>query len=147
MAQFFLGMNAKLYRNSGTYGTPVWVEVTDVKDLKMTLEAGEGDVNTRGNAGWEAVAPTLKKVSIEFGMVYDPTDTNWTALHTAWLASTPIEFAVADGVIATTGTQYFRATCAILKFDQDEALDGVIHNDVSIKPTRATNAPAWVTAP
>ncbi|GAB4138374.1 MAG: hypothetical protein Tsb009_06550 [Planctomycetaceae bacterium] len=49
-----LGMEAKLYRNTGTYALPTWVEMINVKDLTLNLEAGEADVTTRGNAGWRA---------------------------------------------------------------------------------------------
>ena len=51
-----LGMEAKLYRNTGTYAAPTWVELTNVKDLTLNLEAGEADVTTRGNAGWRTTA-------------------------------------------------------------------------------------------
>jgi len=36
-----LGMEAKLYRNTGSYESPVWAEVENVKDLALNLEAGE----------------------------------------------------------------------------------------------------------
>ncbi len=32
-----LGLDAKLYRNTGTYDTPTWVEMTNVKDLTLNL--------------------------------------------------------------------------------------------------------------
>ncbi len=34
-----LGMEAKLYRNTGTYAAPMWVEMINVKDLTLKLEA------------------------------------------------------------------------------------------------------------
>ena len=61
-----LGMEAKLYRNTGTYALPTWVEMINVKDLTLNLEAGEADVTTRGNAGWKATIAALKDGSIEF---------------------------------------------------------------------------------
>ena len=64
-----LGMEAKLYRNTGTYAAPTWVEMTNVKDVTLNLEAGEADVTTRGNAGWRATIAALKDGSIEFEMV------------------------------------------------------------------------------
>ena len=66
-----LGLDAKLFRNTGTYAAPVWVEIKNVKDVTLNLEAGEADVSTRGNAGWKATAATLKDGSIEFEMVWD----------------------------------------------------------------------------
>jgi hypothetical protein len=63
-----LGMEAKLYRNTGSYAAPTWSEMTNVKDLTLNLEA---DVTTRGNAGWRATIAALKDGSIEFEMVWD----------------------------------------------------------------------------
>ena len=54
-----LGMDAKLYRNSGSFGSPIWTEVTNVKDLTLNLEKGEADVTTRANGGWRATVGTL----------------------------------------------------------------------------------------
>lgn len=141
----FLGMNAKLYRNTGSYGSPTWTEVSDVKDLKIGLESAEADQSIRGGGGWEAVAAALKKASVEFGMLYDTADTNWTAFQAAWLNSTAIEIACMDGPIATVGTQGFRMTVAVLKFDQTENLADAIHNEVTCKPTRADNPPSSMT--
>lgn len=70
-----LGMEAKLYRNSGTYASPTWTEIQNVKDLTLNLEAGEADVTTRGNAGWRATIASLKDGSIEFDMVWDTNGT------------------------------------------------------------------------
>ena len=47
-----LGMQAKLYRNTATHETPLWDEMTNVKDLTLNLEKGQADVTTRGNNGW-----------------------------------------------------------------------------------------------
>ena len=61
-----LGMDAKLYRNAGSFGSPIWTEVTNVKDLTLNLEKGEADVTTRANGGWRATVGTLKDASIDF---------------------------------------------------------------------------------
>ena len=39
-----LGLDAKLFQNTGTYATPTWDEITNVRDLTLNLEAGEADV-------------------------------------------------------------------------------------------------------
>jgi len=142
-----LGMEAKLYRNTGTYAAPVWVELTNVKDLTLNLEAGEADVTTRGNAGWRATVATLKDGSIEFDMVWDTADTNFTAIQSAFFNNTTIEFAVLDGDVTSSGSQGLRATMSITKFTRNEALEESIAVSVTAKPTYATNAPEWMTVP
>ena len=142
-----LGMEAKLYRNTGTYAAPTWVELTNVKDLTLNLEAGEADVTTRGNAGWRATVATLKDGSIEFEMVWDTTDTNFTAIQDAFFNNTYIEFAVMDGDVASSGSQGLRATMSITNFSRSEALEEALMVSVNAKPTYAVNAPEWMTVP
>ena len=61
-----LGMDAKLYRNKGTYAVPDWEEITNVRDVTLNLEEGEADLTTRANAGWRATLGTLKDASVDF---------------------------------------------------------------------------------
>jgi hypothetical protein len=85
-----LGLDAKLYRNTGTYAAPVWNEIKNVKDVTLNLEAGEADVTTRGNNGWRATVATLKDGSIEFEMVWDSADDHGPlALQQILLAGCP----------------------------------------------------------
>jgi hypothetical protein len=140
-----LGMDAKLYRNTGTFASPTWTEVPNVKDLTLNLEAGEADVTTRANDGWRATVATLKDGSIEFEMVWDTSDANFTAIQQAFFNNTSIEFAVMDGAIATSGSQGLRATMSITNFSRSEALEEAIMVSVTAKPTYATNAPQWMT--
>ena len=139
-----LGMDAKLYRNTGTYASPNWVEITNVKDLTLNNEKGEADVTTRANNGWRATIGTLKDGSIEFEMVWDTGDANFTAIQAAFFSNTPIEFAVMDGVITQAGTQGLRATMAIMSFTRNEALEEAITVSVTAKPTYAEHAPEWM---
>ncbi|MBK9127943.1 MAG: hypothetical protein IPM13_09095 [Phycisphaerales bacterium] len=76
MANFVLGMNAKLYY--GTAGVPAATEMANVRNVTLNLEAGEADVTTRANSGWRATAPTLRECSVELEMVLDPDDAGLT---------------------------------------------------------------------
>lgn len=140
-----LGLNARLYRNTGTYSSPVWNEVRNVKDLTLSLEAGEADVSTRGNGGWRANIATLKDASLEFEMVWDAADDDFTAIRTAFLTNAPIEFAVLDGASTASGSQGLRATMAITNFSRNEPLEEAITVNVTAKPTYSDNAPEWMT--
>ena len=129
-----LGMEAKLYRNNGTYAVPDWVEMTNVKDLTLNLEAGEADVTTRGNNGWRATVASLKDGSIEFEMVWDTADAGFTAIQQAYFNNTSIEFAVMDGDIATVGSEGFCANFVITGFSRGEPLEEAITVSVTAKP-------------
>ncbi|MHB8973306.1 MAG: hypothetical protein ACYC3X_24050 [Pirellulaceae bacterium] len=66
-----LGLDAKMFRNTGTHAAPVWNEIKNVRDVTLSLETGEADATTRGNNGWRATVATLKDGSVEFDMVWD----------------------------------------------------------------------------
>lgn len=137
-----LGLAGKLFRNTGTYASPVWNEIGNVKDLTLNIEKGEADLSVRANNGWETIVATLKKASVEFTMVYDTADDDFTAIQTAFFSDAQIEFAIMDGAM-TTGAQGLRASCEILKFGRNEPLTEGMTVPVSIKPGYSSNAPAW----
>jgi len=139
-----LGMEGKLYYNAGDYATPDWKELKNAKDVTLNLEKGEADVTTRGNAGWKATVGTLKEGSIEFEMVWDTEDAGFTALQNAWFGDTPVEMAVMDGPIATSGSQGLRATMSVISFSRKEPLEEAMSVSVTIKPTYAEHAPEWM---
>lgn len=141
-----LGMEAKIYRNTGTHGTPTWTILSNVKDVTLNLEKGEADVTTRANNGWKATVGTLKDGSIEFEMVWDPADAGFTAIQTAYFAGTSIELLALDGAYDATGSQGLRATMAITNFTRSEPLEEAITVKVTAKPTYSANAPEWFTA-
>jgi hypothetical protein len=142
-----LGLDAKLYRNTGTFATPAWNEIQNVKDVTLNLEAGEADVTTRGNAGWRATVATLKDGSIEFEMVWDTADDDFAAIRDTFLNRGAMEFAVMDGAMNMPGSQGLRATCMVTNFSRNESLEEAITVSVTVKPTFSVNPPSWVVAP
>ncbi len=141
-----LGLDAKTYRNTGTYEAPTWAEVPNVKDVTMNLESGEADVTTRANAGWRATVATLKEGTVEFEMVWDTEDAGFTAIKDAYFNNTPIEMAVMDGAIATPGSQGLRASFSVISFSRKEALEEALTVSVTLKITRSAHAPEWKVA-
>ncbi len=139
-----LGLDARLYRNTGAYSSVTWNEVKNVKDLTLSLEAGEADVTTRGNGGWRATIATLKDGSLEFEMVWDTADDDFTAIRTAFLTNGTVEFAVLDGPVATSGSQGLRAAMAITNFSRSEPLEEAIKVSVTAKPTYSDHPPEWM---
>ncbi len=141
-----LGFDAKIYIDeSAGYAGPDWTEITNVKDVTLNLEAADADVSTRGSGGWRATVPTLKDASVDFQMVWDTSDANFTLLKTAFLTNTSVNMAVMDGPIATTGTQGFVAQMIVSKFTRNEALEEALTVDVTVKPTYYPgDPPQWL---
>ena len=134
-----LGLDAKLFR--GTAGTQAATEVTNVKDLTLNLESGEADVTTRATQGWKATAATLKEASLEFTILYDPADADFTAFQTAYFSNTPLALFVSDGQDTAHGLD---ADFSITAFSVEQPLEEAMSVSVTAKPTASTRAPQWV---
>lgn len=142
---FKLGLAAKLYRDTGS----AWDEVTNVKDLTLSLSKGEADVSTRGNNGWKASIAALKDASVEFNMVYDLADADMIAIRDSFLNNTALRFMILDGAqdVAAAGSQGLRATFMVNDFKLPQNLEEACMVEVSMKPTYAAVAPTWVSSP
>jgi hypothetical protein len=102
-------------------------------------------VTTRGNNGWQATVATLKDGSIEFEMVWDSADDDFTSIRDAFLNKTAIEMAVMDGPMTSPGSQGLRASFTVTSFSRNEPLEEAITVSVTAKPTYSTNPPSWMT--
>jgi hypothetical protein len=155
-----LGMNAKLYRlTTGTRAS--WAsadsngisiaaapsnldEIVNVKDLSLSLSTDKADVTTRGNNGWKATEPTLKDGTINFQMVFDSSDADFTALQRAFLNNTVIALAALSGDKATVGSQGLWADFKVSNFTKSENLTEAQMYDVELTPAYSSVAPQWV---
>lgn len=142
-----LGLDAKLYRNTGTYGSPTWDEITNVRDLTLSLEKATTDVTTRAASGWRQYAATLKDATVDFSMVWDNADTDFTAVKDAFVNNTSLDVWVLDGSSSTSGSQGLRAVVDVVSFSRNEGIEDALTVDVSLKPRFDSNAPAWNTVP
>ena len=134
MATYVLGMNAGLYQGpAGTTTPSTMSEVDNVRDVTLTLEAGEADVTTRGNSGWRATAPTLRECTCEFEMVWKPGDAGFDAIKAAFLGGETLELAVLDQPRETTGAQGPKGSFSITSFSRNEALEEAITVSVTAK--------------
>lgn len=140
-----LGLDAKLYFCvAGIGGTPTWTELTNVKNVTLSLTKGEADVTTRANSGWKATAGTLKEGSIEFEMVWDTADAGFTAIKNAYFNNSLIGVAAMDGPIATNGSQGLWADCMITDFSRDEPLEDAISVKVTASATVQLGEPCYL---
>ena len=134
MADYVLGIDAGIYQAAAGVTDPdLMTEVDNVKDVTLSLEAGEADVTTRANSGWRATAATLRECSVEFQMIWKPGDAVFTAIKTAFLASTNVALAILDQKRTVTGAQGPIGDFAITSFSRSEALEEAIVANVTAK--------------
>src|SRR5258705_8310717 len=122
----FVGKDNKLYRNTGTFGSPTWGLVPNVIDLKKGSKRTMATFKNRSRDE-EVYQPAHRARDFSWGMETDETDTDYVAIRAAHEGNTPMEFAFANGLIATAGTVYTRVTCYVEEFGEDEpGEDGMI---------------------
>ena len=133
MADFILGMNAKLYQGAADADLATLTEMSNVKDLTLTMEAGEADVTVRGNQGWRATAPTLRECTVEWEMQWKSGDTAFEAIKTAFLNAGTVGLAVLTDDKATAGAEGPRGNFSITGFTRNESLEEAITVSVTAK--------------
>ena len=134
-----LGLDAKLFR--GTAGTQGTIEVTNVKDVSLSLESGEADVTTRKAKGWKLSVANLKEASLEITILYDTEDEDFLAFKTAYFTNTPLSLFVTDGDTTAHGLD---ADFSVTGFTVDQPLEEAVTVKVTAKPTASDRAPVWV---
>lgn len=143
-----LGMDCIVYRNTGTYASPTWVEMDWVMTANHNLTANEGKVKKRASD----IELTLKGQGVhEFTVEgpYDADDANITALDTAVRTRTdPIEFAFMDDDITTSGVKGIRTTCEVVAGGRTEGFEEAVGKTFTLKPSaKATNPFVEYTVP
>ena len=144
MATFILGKDAKIYQGTAGGELATLTEMDNVKDVNLSQENGEADVTTRGNGGWRATAATLKEATIEFEMLWKPSDAAFTAILNAWLNAGEIAIAALDGAIEEEGNQGLVSNCTVTSFTRNEPLEEAVTVSVTLKPSSFT---VWYTVP
>jgi hypothetical protein len=143
---YTIGLNGIFYLNSGSYGSPTWGIVNNIVDLDTEMQMAEEDATNRAQSGFKTIMPTLDEWSVEGGMLYNPSDTNWQTFLTARTARSSIDFTLRDQIITNTGSQGPRMPVGyITKFGRKEPINGVMTTPLTIKPGPGANQPAWMT--
>ena len=133
MADFILGKDAKIYQGTAEAVLGDLTEMTNVRDVTLTLDAGEADITTRANSGWRGTAPGLRECSAEFEMVWKPGDSGFDAIKAAYLDSGTVELAILDQARETSGAQGPKGSFSITSFSRSEPLEEAITVSVTAK--------------
>lgn len=142
----FVGVDAKLYLDASGVGGSSWVEVTNVRDVGIPMDAEEADATTRADGGWKTYLQGLRDAGLEFEMLQDATDTTMLqAIRTAYLNGSVIGMAAMDQAIATAGAQGLQCDMIVTGFSPSQPLSGTAVVAVTMKPAKTTNTPDWAT--
>lgn len=136
MAQ--LAINAKLYRNTGTYGSPVLSAVDLVSDGTLTMAWDEATADARESRVHQIVK-SLLSVEFSFKLKKKPTDANYEALMNLFLNDNSEDLFILDGPSTTEGVRGVRFDGQILSATEDQSLANVLYEDMVTKPVIGGN--------
>jgi hypothetical protein len=135
-----LGLNAKAYRNTGTYGTPTWVEMSNIRDANLNDAMSEADVTRRASGGWREMEPTIREVSFEYDAVNIDADAEVLAITAAHAARTSLDIAILDGPVATAGSEGVRGHFKVFSRNRAEELENAQMLSFVFKPCQGEEA-------
>lgn len=146
------GGNMKMYRNTGTDGTPVWVLVPSVEDVSIPdFERSMAELKMRSSQFASNLAAIIQTISVNFKLWYGIDSTNFSALQQCFFQGIAEEWAIMDDLITTTGSQGLRIPMLVAQFPFDQALEAAASLDVTLKtaymesPPGTRIDPSWYT--
>lgn len=134
-----VGVRAKAYRNTGTYGSPTWVAMGLVKDATPNmpwdmLEAGARETNAKLYAKGRA------DLSVQFTMRADDADAAYNAVADAAASQTAtLDLMFLNAAVTKEGARGFRAEWLINLTSEPQEIDGSIYDQFEAKPTWTSN--------
>jgi hypothetical protein len=138
-----VGVNQNLYRNTGTWGTPVWDAITAAIDVELGLEMGMAEVKARLSF-WKMNLPALGMAPINFGMLGDTSIADYQVLRNAQYTRSLLGLAVADDLITAPGTTYWKGEYYIGGFPLNQGLEAAETIAVTCALAYSTNTPVWI---
>lgn len=138
------GIDGKVYRNSGTYGSPTWALVTTVIEVTVNLENSQIDASNR-NSNYRLSLPALTDISVDLRLHKDKDDTHFLALETAAQTRANIDLLVLDGAQNVAASDGWRIQGFFTSWTETQALEDAIVVDATFVPAAISNPVAVAT--
>lgn len=135
-----LGLDCKLYRNTGSYGSPTWDLIDTVSDVTWNGQYERADGSTR-QSPVRMAKNSMLGLSISGRIRADLTNTDWEALWDAWKGQTLIDVMALDGTATTNNSAGIRFEADVVNFSQAQGLGDYVFNDFTLEPTVSSNIP------
>lgn len=131
-----LGIDCAFYYNTGTFGSPTWVELTNVSDITVGGSWESGDGSTRASRV-KKEGRTQLPLQISGRMLADKS-TGYVAFRTAYYAAGStgvIDVMCLDSPSDSNGADGFRFEAEVHDWSRVEGLGDVVFRDFTLKPT------------
>jgi hypothetical protein len=128
------GIGCKMYRNTGSYGTPTWTEIGHVRDVSAGAPWDLVDASIRA-ARVKVYAATQVDFAISAVVRKNDADAGYQALRAAADEGTALDLLVLDGAVTNEGARGFRAHFIPSLTGQDQAIGAVVYDTFDLKPS------------
>lgn len=138
------GIDCTLARNTGTWGSPTWTELTCVVEVDPPPGWDTTEIKTRASRV-KFGAKTMFGLEFTFRVLCDDSDTGYTALMTAFQSLTAdVDLLLIDGPVTTVGSFGFRGHFQIAEGGQPQPPDDVLYRTFKAVPyPQATEVPQY----
>lgn len=143
MADTRLGVFSKFYVNTGTYGSPTWLEVDLISNLTINAAFDKGESSAR-RARVKTNEPTMLDLNLTGQVRVDNTDNGYNEIRDAFLAADTVDVLVLNGANTRNGSLGFRFDAKVFSLGEDQSLGSVLFNDIEIGPCASDNDPKSV---
>jgi len=143
-----VGNDMKFYYNSATDASPTWVLINEIGDLTVDFNINDAEVDLRVS-NYLLGLPSKITGGFTLTIANNPGATVFDVLRAAALARTVQQYASADALIATNGTEYFKAFCHFTAFPWAQPTQEMSSHDATLSLSYHEEAgsivePAWV---
>ena len=135
-----LGMDCKAYHSSTAFdgatndaAAATWNEMTEVRDVTVTLSNVEIDVSDRSST-YKLYRAGQHDISVNVTQLWNTSDTYFALVLDAWEGRSSITLAFMDGDESVAGKEGPASNWVVLDFEGGEDLDGAAISTYSVKP-------------
>lgn len=134
------GIGGRLYRNTGSYGSPTWTHQDRVLSVTPSMPWDYVEAGSRGTRA-KLYMQARADLQIQIQVKADAADVGYQALRTAAnVAGTVVDLLVLDGAITIEGALGWRGEFLVSLSGAPQEADGSIYDTFDLKPTFTTNA-------
>lgn len=135
------GIECKIYLNTGTHGSPTWVEWSCARDATFNLTFEEVDATCRGSGGYRQSAITLSAIEVTGNAIKEKADSTFLLMEAAAVAKDVIDVLVMDGSRTDANSDGWRLQAQFFSWVENQAYEDIVTVDWTMKPARDTNPP------
>lgn len=137
-----LGILAKVYRNTGSYGSPTWAEVAEIADLAVNPAWDEAEGGSRASRV-KKTAKTMLGIEVTGRIKVQTSDAGYIAIRDAMYTDIPIDLLVLNGEDDENGAHGWRAEWHVFEGGEDQAMGNRLYMDFVLRVADTDNAVSY----